>query len=73
MYESNHYKIKILTIASNVFFWKKPLENILNLYLKDFEPLLVVFGYFICFDQLNVVAVSRVANDVILHRESSFK
>lgn len=43
------------------------------MYLKDFEPLLVVFGYFVCSHQLNAVAISRVADNVILHRESRFK
>lgn len=43
------------------------------MYLKDLEPLLVVFGYFVCSHQLNVVAISRVADNVILHRERSFQ
>lgn len=43
------------------------------MYLKDFEPLLVVFGYFVCSHQLNVVAISRVADNVILHKERSLK
>lgn len=43
----------------------------MNLYLEDFEPFLVVLGDSVSSDQLDVVAVARVAHDVVLHRESS--
>lgn len=42
---------------------------IVKLYLKDFEPFLVVLGDFVRSDQLNVVAVTRVAHYVVLDRE----
>lgn len=41
----------------------------INLYLEDFESLLVILGNFVRSDQLDVVAVARVAHYVVLHRE----
>jgi len=35
-------------------------------YLDDFQPLFVILGHFVRSDQLDVVAVARVAHDVVL-------
>lgn len=41
------------------------------LYLKNFESLFVILGDFVRSDQLDVVTVSRVTHDVVLHRRNS--
>lgn len=69
--ELYHWKVDMQIITLKVLGEQSQSEN-KNLYLKDFESLLVVFGYFVCSHQLNVVAISRVADNVIL-QESSFK
>lgn len=44
---------------------------IMSLYLEDFESLFVVLGDFVRSDQLDVVAVARVAHYVVLRPENS--
>lgn len=44
----------------------------ITLHLEDFESLLVILGNFVRSDQLDVVAVTRVAHYVILPREKKF-
>lgn len=41
------------------------------LYLKSFESLFVILGDFVRSDQLDVVAITRVAHNVILQRRKS--
>lgn len=42
----------------------------MNMYLKDFESLLVILGDLVCCHQLDVVAVTGVTHNVILCGEN---
>ncbi len=47
------------------------IMSLKNLYLEDFESLLVILGDFVHSDQLSVIAIAWVSHDVVLHRENS--